>query len=339
LRLPNLTVLYRSSGDGEPRAASPLLELLALAMRRSRPEAWTGATDARVMLSLTATPQQRPQPRAPALLPQQLSASACEALRTCPYKFFALRLLGLREAEELDAELEKRDYGNWLHAVLQRFHSQRAHAMAADADAASLHQIAHEVLAEQGLDEAEFLPYSASFMRLVPRYIAWLHQRDAVGAKWLDAERCLSTQPPEWGTVRMHGVIDRVDFIDENGVPTTQLIDYKTGQAQPLSDAIKRGEDTQLAFYAALMAAQGEDSGELSAMYLMLDESSKIREIVHADVRASATALVEGIGRDLASIGAGVPMPALGEGRACDVCEARGLCRRDHWPSSADLPT
>jgi ATP-dependent helicase/nuclease subunit B len=337
LRLPKLTLLHRASDAGEPCAASPLIELLALAIQRARPEAWNVAADARVALPLGPTPLARPQPRAPSLLPQRLSASACEALRTCPYKFFALRLLGLREAEELDAELEKREYGNWLHAVLQRFHAQRTEAMPADADAASLQEIAREVLNEQGLDEAEFLPYSASFARLVPRYVDWLHQRDGAGAKWLDAELSLSTQPPKWGEIQMHGVIDRVDFVDEDGVPTTQLIDYKTGSAQPLSDAIKRGEDTQLAFYAALMAAQGDDAGELGAMYLMLDESSKIREIKHADVRSSAAALVDGIGRELAQIRAGAAMPALGEGQACEHCDARGLCRRDHWPSTADL--
>ena len=27
----------------------------------------------------------------------------------------------------------------------------------------------------------------------------------------------------------------------------------------------------------------------------------------------------------------GAPLPALGEGRLCDFCEARGLCRKDDW--------
>ncbi len=337
LRLPRLSLLYRANDEGEPRAPSPWVELLGLALRRLRPDAWSIAPDARVPLALAATPLERPQPRAPALLPRSLSASACEALRACPYRFFALRLLRLSAVDELDADLEKREYGTWLHAVLQRFHTERAEPLAADVESARLHEIALAMLNEQHLDEAEFLPYSASFARLAPRYIAWLHQRDSAGAKWLDAERSLVAQPPEWGAVEMRGVIDRVDFIDEQGVPTTQLIDYKTGQAQTLHDAIRRGEDTQLPFYAALVAAQGEGPGDLSAMYLMLDEGDKIREIPHADVHVSALELVEGMGRDLARLRAGAAMPALGEGRACEFCDARGLCRRDHWPSSAEL--
>ena len=28
---------------------------------------------------------------------------------------------------------------------------------------------------------------------------------------------------------------------------------------------------------------------------------------------------------------AGEPLPALGEGKACEYCAARGLCRKDFW--------
>ena len=333
LRLPKLTLLYRTSDEGEPLAASPWVQLLELAARRLRPGAWTMAPDPRIHQRFMPTPIERPQPRAAALLPHRLSASACEALRACPYRFFVQRLLRLNAPDELVADLEKREYGTWLHAVLQRFHAERAEPAAADVEAARLHQIAHDLLAEQRLDEAEFLPYSASFTRLVPRYIAWLHQRDADGAKWLDAELRLTARPPEWGDVEMYGVIDRLDYIDDNGVPVTQLIDYKTGQATALRDAVKRGEDTQLPFYAALMATQSHASGDLGAMYLMLDEGDKITSIPHDDVQSSALSLVEGVGRDLTQLRAGAALPALGEGRACEFCDARGLCRRDHWPS------
>ena len=335
LRCPKVTLLRRTADNGEPLAASAWVELLRLALsRRADPAAWVTAPDPRGMLSLPAAPIARPLPCAPSLMPTQLSASACEALRACPYRFFALRLLRLGALEELDGELQKRDYGTWLHAVLQRFHTARVEPTEPALEADLLHAIAREVLQEKRLDEAEFLPYASSFARLVPRYIEWLHKRDAAGAKWLDSEREFFAQPPEWAPVQMHGVIDRVDFIEDKGVPTTQLIDYKTTQVQALRDAVTRGEDTQLPFYAALMAAQSEATGDINAMYLMLDESDKIVSIPHADVQGSARALVAGVGRDLARIAAGASLPALGEGRVCDVCDARGLCRRDHWPAA-----
>ena len=43
--------------------------------------------------------------------------------------------------------------------------------------------------------------------------------------------------------------------------------------------------------------------------------------------------LVHGVLDDLARIGEGEAMPALGEGQVCDFCAARGLCRKDSWSS------
>ena len=74
---------------------------------------------------------------------------------------------------------------------------------------------------------------------------------------------------------------------------------------------------------------QGETKVPLQAMYLALGR--KIETISHPDVEASAQALVQGLAHDLARIRQGAGMPALGEGQVCDFCEARGLCRRDHW--------
>ena len=47
---------------------------------------------------------------APAL-PQRLSATTVQALRDCPYRFFARVGLGLNEGDELDAALDNSDYG------------------------------------------------------------------------------------------------------------------------------------------------------------------------------------------------------------------------------------
>jgi ATP-dependent helicase/nuclease subunit B len=271
-------------------------------------------------------------PFAPDLLPDTLSASACEALRTCPYRFFALRLLSLREADELDDAVEKRDYGTWLHEVLHRFHESRPVPQSPEQDEARLREVAAESQQRMGLDDAAFLPFAATFERFVPRYVQWLHDRDAQGASWIDGERDLKAQPAEWSGVRMQGRIDRIDSVPGEQGPVTQLIDYKTGSAQALRNLVKTPlEDTQLAFYAALMAQQSEAGGEVSAMYLPLDDSDGIKPIEHPDVAVTAEALVREIGAELDRLRQGAAMPALGEGVACEFCEARGLCRRDHW--------
>ena len=324
-----VSLFYRRSEGAEPLAQSPVVERLGLQLRRAG-RAFTPWVDPRHEQRISPAPIDMPSPSAAALLPAKLSASACEALRACPYRFYALNLLRLREADELDAEIEKRDYGTWLHAVLMAFHEQRTGPDSAEAECAQLMAVAHQQKVAFGLDDADFLPFEAGFAELAPRYIAWVHQRDAQGANWWQGELDRETQPSEWQGITLHGRIDRLDHVRDDQGAAIELIDYKTGSAGALREKVKQPlEDTQLAFYVALM--QGETKVPLQAMYLALGR--KIETIVHPNVEDSAQALVQGLAHDLARIRQGAGMPALGEGQVCDFCEARGLCRRDHWTS------
>ena len=337
---PRLTFFRRRVDGTEPLAASPLVERLSLALA-TRGEALGAWHDPRVERPVAPTPIFMTAPAAPILLPQQVSASAVEALRACPYRFFALRMLGLREADELDDEVEKRDYGEWLHAVLLAFHTARTEPGAVAAEVLNLHALADQVQLEKGLADADFLPFSASFAGFAPRYVAWLHERDADGARYLRGEDDITLQLPALGGVALHGVIDRIDHVRDpmssEGGAALQLIDYKTGSASALRDKVRVPfEDTQLAFYAALVRA--ESAQPLSAMYLALDGNTGIEEVPHKGVAESADALVQGLAHDLQRLRAGAGLPALGEGRTCEFCEARGVCRRDHWSPAEAAP-
>ena len=336
LRMPSLVLLRRRDDAGEAVGPSPVLERLELARFRAGLGALPTAADPSATRRIVAIPVDRPLPVAAALLPAQLSASACEALRACPYRFFALYLLRLREAEELDDEVEKRDYGTWLHDVLYRFHLERTAPAAAAVELARLEAIAAVVRDELHLDEAAFLPFAATFTRVAPRYVEWLHERDARGVRWLDGERELTAAPLSWRGIGMYGRLDRVDSVPGDDGPVTQLIDYKTGSAEALRLLVRQQpqEDTQLAFYAALMAGQSDAAGPIAAAYLPLDERDRIKPIEHDKVEAAAERLVAELGDELDRLRAHAPLPALGEGRACDFCAARGLCRRDHWPAA-----
>lgn len=328
------TTLLRRRLDGrEPRADSILVERLRLELQRRGADLllWV---DPRVATMPDAMPLERPAPPAAALLPTRLSASAAEALRACPYRFFALHLLGLNEDDELGAEVEKRDYGNWLHEVLRAFHAGREAPGPREAEMRRLAELGRSVQAGQGLDDAEFLPFAASFDAFVPRYITWLHERDAAGAVWREAESEWSLPLAGLEGIALHGVIDRIDSVPGETGRATELIDYKTGSASGLRDKLREPlEDTQLAFYAALVAPHGSEP--LQAIYLALDSSRGIEAIRHPEVERSAAVLVEGLGHELARLRAGAGMPALGEGQTCDWCAARGLCRRDHWQREA----
>ena len=336
LRLPHITLFRRRADGADPLADSPFVERLALALAE-RGQHFATWTDPRIEQRVALTPIARSAPTVAAeRLPTRLSASTFEALRDCPYRFYAQSVLGLRAADELDAEVEKRDYGKWLHEVLHEFHFGRAAGAGVDEDEARLHAAGDASRESQGLDEAAFLPFSASFAVLVPRYVEWLHKREAGGAAWARGEVDLRAAPAALGGVELHGRVDRIDAVD--GGRGLELIDYKTGSASQLKKrVVDRFEDTQLAFYASLVGAESELP--LRAFYLAMDATRGLEVHEHQDVAASAAALVEGVAVDLRRLREGAGLPPLGEGAACAYCEARGLCRRDHWTAASDEPT
>ena len=343
LRLPHVTLLHRRADAGETLASSPLVERLSLSLaaRQAGLRVWV---DPRIDVPIVARATMRSAAVAPSLVPRRLSATSFEALRSCPYRFFARSMLALVEDAELDGDLEKRDYGNWLHHVLHLFHGGRAsprlHAVDAEAalraaDEAALRAAGASTLASFAFDAAEFLPWSASFEAFVPRYVTWLREREAGGARWRSGEIELRISPVQLEGVELHGRIDRIDERGHGAATTLELIDYKTGSAGGLQERVKdRGEDTQLAFYAALVGAG--DKRPLRATYLALEARPELKEIDHRQVSESADALIEGIAIDLSRLRDGTGLLPMGEGVACEYCDVRGLCRRDHWSADSD---
>ena len=322
LRAPALSLLRRRLEGDEPLAASPELQWLMLRRQQAGLLALTESDGGPPRREIDARPVARPLPSAPQSLPPSLSASQVEQLRTCPYQFFARTLLRLSVPEELDRGAEKRDYGSWLHAVLHRFHRDPA----TGDEPTRLAAAAEAELAAIGFAPAEMLPYRASFEHFAPRYLAWWQQCRAQGWHWREGEAEYRVTPAALSPVGLHGRLDRVD---ERGA-TLRVIDYKTTRYDELRRRVANpAEDTQLAFYAALLA--GRPPGTLEAGYLTLDEAKAPGWVEHKGVQHSADGLVNGLAEDLRQLRAGAALPALGEGRACDFCDVRGLCRRDHW--------
>ena len=312
--------LERDEG-GEPLLASPLVQVLLL-------EGLTpSAADPRVAVPLHPAPQPRPQPTGADLSITRLSASAYADLRACPYRFFALRQLGLREADEIEAELSKRDFGTWLHAVLRQFHEGlKASPVDGPLRRERLDGAAADVTRSQSLDDGEFLPFLASWPRVRDGYLTWLDDHEAQGHRFEEAEKALRMP---LGALVLDGRIDRLDR-DADG--QRLLVDYKTESLGTTRGRITSGtEDTQLAFYAALV-----HDDTLRAAYVNVGEARDDKKggtSTHEqpDVVVLRDALIEGLVDDLARIAGGAPLPALGDGAACDFCAARGLCRKDFW--------
>jgi ATP-dependent helicase/nuclease subunit B len=333
LAMPELDLLWRTQERGESVLPSAWVQAMD----------GPAAADPREQRAMDVQVPPRPSPSARDVLPESLSASAYQDLRDCPYRFFAMRQLRLVEAAELEAEPDQRDMGNWLHAVLRAFHEQRGDARPGpEADRTALNRLADETAAAMGLNAGEggagFLPYQAVWPALRDGYLEWLVGFEASdgkpGPRFIEAEAELRASAGPWA---LFGKLDRVDHQDSPEGPIPFVIDYKTEARDKTLARVKQPlEDTQLAFYAALLPDEN-----LRAAYLSITDKrgdsakdAPTRLIEQPEVLMARERLREGLVRDLARVAAGSPMPALGEGNVCEYCAARGLCRKDFWEAA-----
>ena len=317
LRFPHIDLLWRLSEGGEKLMASGFVQELRLQ------QALQLTADPSALRALTAQPCVMPAPSGDALSLTTLSATAYEDLRRCPYRFFALRLLKLQESDELDIELGKRDFGTWLHSVLKCFHEALNLAPTQDMTLRMglINAAAEQVTGSQGLSKSEFLPFAAAWPRVREGYLQWLSEHEASGATFVAAE---AWREIPLGCLKLVGKIDRIDRLADG---SALVIDYKTEARTTTHQRIKESrEDTQLAFYAALLT---DDT--LAAAYVNVGEKDATKSFAQADIVSLRDQLLESIATDMARIGNGAPLPALGEGQACEFCAARGLCRKDFW--------
>jgi ATP-dependent helicase/nuclease subunit B len=172
------------------------------------------------------------------------------------------------------------------------------------------------------------LPFRAAFEAFAEAYVDWLHGHEAQGWTYEAGEVERRVTPSALAGIELDGRIDRIDrHVDGRRL----VIDYKTGQADRLRRQVGEPlEDTQLAFYAALLDVPADEPPP-GALYLVLDERREVRSFEHPQPARSAALLLEGLAADLAALRRGEAAPALGEGEVCEHCEMRGLCRRDHW--------
>jgi ATP-dependent helicase/nuclease subunit B len=238
----------------------------------------------------------------------------------------------LREDDELQETLEKREFGTWLHAVLSYFHEELKKSSKIDinmdltdifiAYAAMLNIAKTEITKTQNIPEDAFLPWEATWPKLRDGYVNWLIGHQTAGWTFDQAEVWRELSIGNFG-LKLVGQLDRIDKAADG---TRMVLDYKTESDSKTAKRLKEPlEDTQLAFYAALV---GDET--LEAAYVNVSEKLT-KTYAQADIDHSRSALIEGILDDMQNISQGKPLPALGEGAACDYCAARGLCRKDFW--------
>ncbi|MCW8956298.1 MAG: PD-(D/E)XK nuclease family protein [Gammaproteobacteria bacterium] len=262
-------------------------------------------------------------------LPNSYSASRHQRLIDCPYKFFATDGLSLKAREDISEELQKADYGEKVHLILQAFHQQvdkmpkpfnkplnKEHRELAISHMENLSRIIFQQDLE---DTVQHRGWLQRWLKTIPEYIDWqIKQQQLANIYQLEQRK---TQSLACG-LELNGRLDRIDKNDDGYI----LIDYKTGKTASQKD-IEQGEDVQLLSYAALM----EQVNKIA--YLSLDNGvvkvpAKLEdEQLHELSDMSRQRLIE-MNQQLKN---GSALPAWGDEKTCGYCDMKGLCRKQVW--------
>jgi len=310
--------------EGEKVAASPWIQRLQLTLRRAGLGELPVHAPERAVTDMKAALPVQPQPSAPGLIPETLSASGYDALVACPYQFFASRMLGPRAADPLRELPEKRDYGDWLHAILKQYHatlrdrpvphSERHALMASISDAVFNQVLAHNPAA---------LSWQARWQARRDAYVDWADQQEAEGWRYQHGEHPVQ-RPLGYGerSIELYGKLDRVDR-DGNG--EQRVLDYKTTAKDTLKKRLKEHDDHQLPFYGLLLGP-----APVAAGYVAIDDETPAL-LPAKDLDAWRELLRVQLQDNLAAIADGAHLVANGSGDSCTYCDMNGLCRKGYW--------
>ncbi|RFC36680.1 MAG: ATP-dependent helicase/nuclease subunit B [Candidatus Nitrotoga sp. SPKER] len=267
----------------------------------------------------------RPTPVArPGLIPKRISASGYNSLVACPYQFYARHILHLNEMDEVREDVEKRDYGEWVHDILRRFHEQYpvlGNHLRADLDAALL-RISVEIFAPAVQRDYLARGWLLRWQQAIPLYLDEQLKNEAEGWRYQSGE--VPFELPLTNDLLMHGRIDRVDVKVERS-RSVRVLDYKMMDAARLRNKLKEaGEDVQLACYAYVYEAE-------EAAFISIEKDKVIAVAPPQDMAQLAQANIARLLEVFAQIRSGAALPAHGVAEACQYCEMRGLCRRSEW--------
>jgi RecB family exonuclease len=271
-------------------------------------------------------------------LPPEWSAHQLENLARCPFRLLLATGLRLREAEEAGLDIDARDEGRLLHAVLERWVRGRAERGAwppagGPADRAEAHEVALAVFGEferngQVGDPAVWSARRAAVLARLARVVdAEASRSDGLAPTLLEHQfGGQSPVPPlelvaDGETVRLQGRIDRVD-----AAPGRLLVvDYKSGRDagrhRKLLDPAAFGVTSfQVPIY--LLAAERALPGRApAATYLLLGSAEQLAPVTgRPDEPALARAVVDAVRR---ARDGQLPIAS----RDCARCEFGAVCR------------
>jgi ATP-dependent helicase/nuclease subunit B len=326
-----VVLCWQTHQDGEPNPLSPWIERLQLMLALASQEPLPLHRASVPLRSLQPVIATMPAPSAGVLLPSKLSASGYNSFVACPYQFFAGRMLGLSAIDEFSDMPEKRDYGDWLHRILNTYHQTLRDSptpIPLDQRPALLSEISAQVF-DKALDiHPAALGYYMRWQKAMGPYLEWANAHEAAGWRFVFGEQAFE-KPLAWndGEVILHGRIDR---IDEHEDGTRLVLDYKTNNRDALRRKLREGEDHQLAFYGLLSELAVDN-----AQYVTLEAGDKTGAVeAPKDVPDYATlqrTLQMQMKTQMKAVAHDAPLPANGVESVCQYCDVRGLCRKGAW--------
>lgn len=344
---PRVRITLHRERDGEPLAPSPWVEQLRAFHRLAYDDALRD-TDLEQLARMRdidvadrRAPRQTPSTMASVItlpndVPDTLSATAHQRLINCPYQFYCTDILGLSPEDDVREEIEKADYGSYVHRILQAFHRgvpglpgpwrgplTEAHL----ASASTLMQEITETVFAQDLHRSYLVRgWLYRWLENLPAYFAWQIKRETHWQVEAAEIRKESKIGDDDTCLTLVGRIDRLD----RGHDGCAVTDYKTGVLPSHKDVLS-GEHVQLTHYALLC-----DEVPLQAQFLGLlrdGVTDKVRlegqelVILSAQVRERLLHLY----RDMKQ---GTKLTAWGDPDTCEVCAMEGICRRELWRTS-----
>jgi ATP-dependent helicase/nuclease subunit B len=340
-RSGHVLVTWQELRNGEQNLISPLFErvevfhqlawhtgLRSQALERMLPRAHVRSPRPAPLPPSQSPPAPSVQPQH---LPVRISASGYNSLVACPYQFFSRYVLGLREPEEVREEMEKRDYGEYVHRILRRFHAR--FPVCSDVAREQLETVLREISDEvfQTAVQASYLSHAWAlrWRGIVSAYLDWQLERELQGWRFhsAESEHAIDIVLADDTVLRLEGRLDRIDVREAGEQHQFAVIDYKTRAASDLRKAAKEpGEDVQLPVYAALLGEQTRQ-----ACYLALDDNQVRMISLEEETFSEITRAIERLANMFARLHGGAPLPAQGIDSTCHYCEMSGLCRKQYW--------
>ncbi len=265
----------------------------------------------------------------PELVPTTLSASGYNSLMACPYQFYARHALHLNELDEVQQALEKKDYGEHVHAILHHFHLR--YPAISGCDRAEMEQALRDISREEFRQalEADYLAraWALRWEARIPSYLDWQAGREQEGWRWHDGElwRTREMELDGGRSLTLKGRIDRVDTRSDDGEVAYAVLDYKTQSRVGLQKKLETpGEDVQLPVYALLL-----EESVVEAAFVPVDEEG-IAAVAQEDIYALSNATGQRLRELFNALYRGAALPAQGSAPVCTYCEMSGLCRKDY---------